>query len=56
MDDSTAARLALLETHVDWLYQNSGYAPPTAMAGRLPPAPPRARVVAEGSRRPCWPW
>ncbi len=37
MDDATiATRLALLEAHVDWLYQNSGYAPPYGHSGTPP--------------------
>ena len=37
MDDTTAAaRLALLEAHVDWLYQNAGYAPPYGHDGSPP--------------------
>ena len=37
MDDTTAAaRLALLEAHVDWLYQNAGYAPPYGLGGSPP--------------------
>lgn len=32
MDDETAARLAALEAHVDWLYQRAGYAPPYGRA------------------------
>lgn len=47
MDDSTAARLALLETHVDWLYQNSGYAPPCGHGGS-PPARPAAGAGGGG--------
>jgi len=36
MDDTAAAtRFAILEAHVDWLYQNSGYAPPYGHAGAI---------------------
>jgi ribosomal protein L7/L12 len=36
MDDITAAtRFAALEAHVDWLYQNAGYAPPYGHAGAI---------------------
>lgn len=39
MDDAAAQRLALLEAHVDWLYQNAGYAPPYGHGGTPPVSP-----------------
>ena len=37
MDDAALmTRFALLEAHVDWLYQNSGYAPPYGHGGTPP--------------------
>jgi len=37
-DNALATRLAMLEAHVDWLYQSAGYAPPYGHGGS-PPAP-----------------
>jgi large subunit ribosomal protein L7/L12 len=41
MDDAAVmARIALLEAHVDWLYQNAGYAPPYGHGGTPPTTAP----------------
>ena len=41
MDDATiATRLALIEAHLDWLYQNAGYAPPYGHGGTPPTTTP----------------
>jgi hypothetical protein len=41
MDDATlTSRLAMLEAHVDWLYQNAGYAPPYGHGGTPPTSTP----------------
>ena len=36
MDDATLSRIAMLEAHVDWLYQVAGHTPPYGHGGTPP--------------------